>query len=137
MKTLKDLRKELTTEIEEDIDIIELFVYMVNRYDSGLEDMFFYKNDSEFFDMYFNNKLEAVRAVSFGKYNYCHARVKFNGYGNLITMTEHEYEKHLIENINYIVEESTDYIDRINELLLCTDLDDDIIELLKQIQELI
>ncbi len=137
MKTLTDLRKELENKLIEDVDTIALFIYMVNYYDGGLDDMRFYKNDSEFFDTYFRDKLDAVRAVSFGEYNYYHDRVTFDEYGNLMTMTENKYERHLIENVSYIIDESTDDIDRINELLLYTDLDDDIIELLEQIQELI
>lgn len=43
-----------------------------------------YSNDDEFFEMFFsNNVIGAVRAVSYGSYNYSHEYVKFNGYGNL------------------------------------------------------
>lgn len=43
-----------------------------------------YSNDDEFFEIFFNGKvLEAVRAVSYGEYNYSDDYVKFNGYGNL------------------------------------------------------
>jgi len=41
-------------------------------------------NDEEFFNIFFGGKvLEAVRAVSYGEYNYCDDYVRFNGYGNL------------------------------------------------------
>lgn len=43
-----------------------------------------YINDEDFFNTFFDGKvLEAVRAVSYGEYNYSHEYVKFNGYGNL------------------------------------------------------
>lgn len=43
-----------------------------------------YINDEEFFNTFFsNNVIEAVRAVSYGEYNYCHEYVMFDGYGNL------------------------------------------------------
>lgn len=43
-----------------------------------------YINDEDFFNTFFEGKvLEAVRAVSFGEYNYSHEYVVFNGYGNL------------------------------------------------------
>lgn len=43
-----------------------------------------YSNDDEFFEIFFSNKvIAAVRAVSYGDYNYSHDYVKFNGYGNL------------------------------------------------------
>lgn len=43
-----------------------------------------FNNDDEFFEMFFSNRvIDAVRAVSYGDYNYSHDYVKFNGYGNL------------------------------------------------------
>lgn len=43
-----------------------------------------YSNDDEFFEIFFSGKvIEAVRAVSYGEYNYSDNYVKFNGYGNL------------------------------------------------------
>lgn len=41
-------------------------------------------NDEDFFNTYFENDvLGAVRAASYGEFNYSHKYVKFNGYGNL------------------------------------------------------
>lgn len=46
-----------------------------------------YINDEDFFNTFFyENSMEAVRAASYGDYNYHHEYVKFNGYGNLVTM---------------------------------------------------
>lgn len=43
-----------------------------------------YSNDEEFFDTFFQqNVIDAVRAVSYGNYQYTHSWIKFNGYGNL------------------------------------------------------
>lgn len=43
-----------------------------------------YENDDEFFNTFFDGKvIEAVRAVSYGEYNYTDSYVQFNGYGNL------------------------------------------------------
>jgi hypothetical protein len=47
------------------------------------DDEIFY-NDEEFFNTFFDGKvLDAVRAVSYGEYNYNDNFVMFNGYGNL------------------------------------------------------
>lgn len=42
-----------------------------------------YNNDEEFFDTFFQKSIDAVRAVSYGSYNYSHDYVSFNGNGNL------------------------------------------------------
>lgn len=43
-----------------------------------------YDNDEYFFEEYFGNDvIGAVRAVTYGNYNYSHKYVKFDGYGNL------------------------------------------------------
>lgn len=42
-----------------------------------------YMNDEDFFETFFSTKLEAVRAVAYGEYNYTHDYVRFNWYGNV------------------------------------------------------
>ncbi len=49
-----------------------------------------YNNDEEFFSVFFNNPLDAVRAVCYGEYNYTDEYVKFDGYANLESFDEHE-----------------------------------------------
>ena len=47
--------------------------------------------------------MEAVRAVSYGDYNYTHDWVTYNGYGNLVTMSSVGTDD-LCENIEIIAE---------------------------------
>lgn len=55
--------------------------------ENGYDDSRLYSNDEDFFEMSFGNKvMDAVRAVTYGEYNYTHDWVKFNGYGNLESM---------------------------------------------------
>lgn len=42
-----------------------------------------YNNDEAFFNEYFENAFDAIKAISFGEYKYADAYVKFDGYGNL------------------------------------------------------
>ncbi len=42
-----------------------------------------FNNDEEFLNTFFSNANDAVRAASYGDYNYSHSYVKFNGYANL------------------------------------------------------
>ena len=47
-----------------------------------LDNMIF-ENDEEFFEIHFSSTLNAVRAVSFGEYEYQDKYVRFDGYANL------------------------------------------------------
>jgi len=63
-----------------------------------------YSNDANFFaDVYGGDVMEAVRAVSYGDYNYSHDWVRYNGYGNLVSMYR-VGDDDLCENIEIIAE---------------------------------
>src|SRR5699024_5859563 len=47
-----------------------------------------YENDGDFFDMFFTNPIDAVRAAQYGDYRYADNFVKFDGYGNLESTDE-------------------------------------------------
>lgn len=90
-----------------DLDNSQLrdMVSQVNSYDSSLENLEVYENDDDFFNTYFNNNvIEAVRAVSFGEYNYSDEYVKFNAYGDLASLSEYEYNELLEEYADEIAE---------------------------------
>jgi len=81
-----------------------------------------YSNDANFFaDVYGGDVMEAVRAVSYGEYNYTHDYVKFNGYGNLESMNVID-EDDLCESIDTIAEEVADNFHNYDHLF---DLDED------------
>lgn len=65
--------------------------------------------------------MEAVRAVSYGDYNYTHNYVKYNGYGNLVTM-DNVGEDDLCESIDTIAEDVADNFHNYDHLF---DLDED------------
>jgi hypothetical protein len=65
--------------------------------------------------------MEAVRAVSYGDYNYFHDWVKLNGYGNLESMNVID-EDDLCESIDTIAEEVADNFHNYDHLF---DLDPD------------
>jgi predicted DNA-binding helix-hairpin-helix protein len=61
-------------------------------------------NDEDFFATYFDNDvMGAVRAVSYGSYNYTHTYVKFNGYGNLESFSYFRVDD-LCENVETMAE---------------------------------
>jgi hypothetical protein len=81
-----------------------------------------YSNDANFFaDVYGGDVMEAVRAVSYGDYNYSHDYVKLNGYGNLESMNVID-EDDLCESIDTIAEEVADNFRNYDHLF---DLDED------------
>ena len=52
-------------------------------------DDFIYSNDSEFFEMFFSNPEDLLRAALYGPYEYNDEYVVFNGYGNLDSFEEY------------------------------------------------
>lgn len=103
-----------------DLDANQLreMVSEVNSWDRSLENLEYYENDDDFFNTYFsNNVIEAVRAVSFGDYNYSDDYVRFDAYGNLESASEYEYYSELE---NYADEIAERYL----ELVESGDIDD-------------
>lgn len=94
MKTEVIKTKEAISEYVDSLDNDEL-VELHNEYcrDCNYPDDEIYSNDENFFNEFFgNNVLKAVRAVSYGEYNYSHTYVKFNGYANLDSFNNPEPE---------------------------------------------
>lgn len=90
-----------------DLDANQLreMVNEVNSWDSSLENLEYYENDDNFFNTYFNNNvIEAVRAVSFGDYNYSDDYVRLDAYGNLESASEYEYYSELENYADEIAE---------------------------------
>lgn len=87
------------------ISILGDAVRELNGYDGSFEHLDVYENDEEFFNMFFEGKpMEAVRASQYGNYNYTDDYVRFNGYGNLESLSEYKYEDELKSEIDDIVD---------------------------------
>lgn len=90
---------------ELDANQLREMVNEVNSWDSSLENLEYYENDDDFFNTYFsNNVIEAVRAVSFGDYNYSDDYVRLDDYGNLESASEYEYYSELENYADEIAE---------------------------------
>lgn len=50
----------------------------------------FFTFDEEFFETSFISAFDAARAVHYGTINWCDEYIRFNGYGNLESLSEHE-----------------------------------------------
>lgn len=99
----------------ENINVIGEIVIDINSLDGSLKFLEYWNNDEEFFNTFFyNNPMEAVRSSFFGHYNYCDDYVKFNGYGNLISLNEYELNLEYKDYINDIVNSLLDHYDEIS-----------------------
>jgi hypothetical protein len=90
------------------IDLNNTYCQSANYCDSEI-----YSNDEETLQMFFgNNILWAIQATQYGKYNYHHNWIKFNGYGNLDSfdrMTTEELCEFPETIAEYIVENEQDF----------------------------
>lgn len=65
---------------------VDLFNECCHEY--GDPDQMFHEFDEDFFDVYFSNKMEVCRATFFGEIdNWFDPFIRFNGYGNLESLT--------------------------------------------------
>ena len=86
------------------VEQLEFTVRAKNSWESSFENLTVWENDEEFFQMFFEDRvLEAVRAVSYGDYNYMDKYVRVNGYGNLESLTEREWHSDLEDEAEDIV----------------------------------
>jgi hypothetical protein len=69
-----------------------------------------YENDEDFFNTYFEGRrMEAIRAVCYGSYNYSDKYVKFNGYANLESFNYPNVEIDLGDIADEILESPEDF----------------------------
>ena len=112
-------RENLLNEIKglllNDLNTLKDVVRELNSWNDYLDYLDVYDNDEEFFNMFFEGKpAELARAIYYGDFNYNDEYIKFNGYGNLETFSEYEYEELLEENIEEITENLIVYAEYIS-----------------------
>jgi len=117
-KFLKAIIEEINCfDSQEMIELNNTYCYENNYTDDQIHD-----NSEEFFqNVYGDNIMEAVRAVSYGDYNYTHNYVKFNGYGNLVTMSSVGTDD-LCESVEIIAEHVAENFNSYDNLF---DIDED------------
>lgn len=102
---------------------LEMFDELSNEDQISLANLYFSECDfdnyihdfsEEFLNEYFSSPADAASAVFFGNVqNWCDPYIRFNGYGNLESMTEREAAKHAQLVVSEIYEsiDFSDYID--------------------------
>ena len=85
----------------------------VNGYDGSLEYLEAYEHDEDFYNTFYSDKPEELaRAIYYGgNYNYMDGYIRWNGYGNLETLTSYEYEDEVLNDHEWIIENYTRLID--------------------------
>lgn len=98
---MKEKLKEYLLENDETLKDV---VSEINLYNGELDYLDYQTNDEEFFEIYFNKKMDVARAICYGNYNYCDDYVKFDAYGNLESCNEYEYTRILQDYIDEIID---------------------------------
>ena len=106
----ENLVKEYLLENE---DVLISVVQELNGWNGCLDYLEFWENDGDFFESFFENKLDEVRATFYGDYIYNDDYVRFNGYGNLESFSEYDMIEEIKDSINVIVENLIEYKDNI------------------------
>lgn len=70
-----------------------------------------YENEEDFFDTFFTKAIDAVRAAHFGEYNYHDTYVSFDGYANLESYNDVDYQIDFNELSNWLEEDPDSYQD--------------------------
>ena len=111
----ENLLNEIKGLLLNDFNTLEDVVRELNSWNGCLDYLEVYNNNEEFFDMFFEGRpAEVARAIYYGDFNYNDNYIKFNGYGNLESLSEYEYEELLEENIEEITENLIEYVEFIS-----------------------
>ena len=101
------IREYLLNNEETLLDVIN----ELNSWNGCLDYLEFWNNDEEFFNTFFENKIEVARAICYGDYNYNDDYVRFNGYENLESFSEYDMIEKMKDDIEEIVENLIEYYD--------------------------
>ena len=110
-------------------DVLLDVVSELNSWNGCLDNLDFWENDEEFFNTFFDNPMEAIRATYYGNYNYNDDYVKFNGYGNIDSYSEEEKNEEIKNNIDDIVDNLIGYY---YNIYINEELENLILELLEE-----
>ena len=89
------------------VSIHNKYCQSINDYDNEI-----HHNEDDFFETFFDGRvIEAVRAISYGDYNYNHNFVMFDGYANLKSFDDPTDEIDLSDIANDILENPENYYD--------------------------
>ncbi|AYJ76116.1 hypothetical protein BSP14_241 [Bacillus phage BSP14] len=98
---MKKVKAYLLENMEELKDVVR----EVNSWNGELGHLDYQPNDEDFFNAYFEGRaMDAVQAAVYGDYNYTNDYVRFDGYGNLKSVSEYDLEEELKDNMDEIMD---------------------------------
>lgn len=89
---------------------LEVMLFEINGYSGEFEDIMAYEFDEYILDELFASVYDAVTRMDMKNFNVYDDYVKFNSYGNLITLSESEYENEIEDYKNDILETYLEYV---------------------------
>lgn len=97
-------------------ELLRQLVQAVNSWDDSLDSYEVYDFDDDFFDTYFTGKPEeAARATYFGAIqSWMDDYIRFNGYGNLESLSEYAYNRELLAGADEILDAALAVADSID-----------------------
>ena len=112
-----------------DLSELKYVVTEINCWNGSLELLEVYENDEYFFeDIFYGRKYDLVEKIINGDYRLEDDYVKFDCYGDIVSLNEWEWEEELEENIDEIIEELIDCYDNL-------DISDELVALIEEYLE--
>lgn len=112
-----------------DLSELKYVVTEINCWNGSLELLEVYENDEYFFeDIFYGRKYDLVKKIANGDYRLEDDYVKFDCYGDIVSLNEWEWEEELEENIDEIIEELIDCHDNL-------DISDELVALIEEYLE--
>lgn len=100
---MKNQVEKIVEQLKNSKDSVLVDVNNIYCSENGFNDDEIYPNNVDFLNTYFTDVDQAVRAVCYGEYKYMDEWVRFNGYGNLVTLN-YVTPNDLVESVETIAE---------------------------------
>lgn len=100
----------------DNVEALGEMVREVNGWNGGLDSYEVHEFDDDFFNTYFEGKPEeAARATHFGEIeSWTDEYIRFNGYGNLESLSDYRYEQELLDGKDEIIEQFLELLEEGN-----------------------
>ena len=96
---MENLKSYLLNNMEE----LKMLVAEIIGYNGSLEYLEVYANEEYTINELFSSPYDVLRSCYYGYYNFNDSLLRFDGYGNIETLNEHEYELDIEDSIDDII----------------------------------
>lgn len=97
--------ENLKSYLLENVNELRILVDEINGYNGSLDYLGVYENDEFTINRLFSNPYELLEKCWYGYYNINHSLFKINGYGNIESLSDYDYENELRDSIDDIIYE--------------------------------